>query len=272
LPDSYKQGINDYIAQYESEKKDALDKPGGTAGYVGGQVGTAFIPGTAPLKVEANAGKVAKVVAHARPVAAGATLTAVKPYETEVDRAQATGISLGLGTAIPAVTTGVGATVRAVGERIRPPVVKPPAPPGGVPPGPPPAGGGRAGRDPARGEAAGGSARCPAAPAGPRAHRRSHPPRCSLCDARAVNGRDAGQAKAAGAIEDRGQARSALPESMYLSFVLSDELKEYANLLQELHRSTEAEAVRALARAYQYNAGGGCLFLLFIGILAQDMG
>jgi len=40
--------------------------------------------------------------------------------------------------------------------------------------------------------------------------------------------------------------------SMYLSFVSSDELKEYANLLEELHRATEADAVRALARAYQY--------------------
>jgi hypothetical protein len=139
LPDSVEQGADQIVADYEAQKKDALDRPGGTAGYVGGQIGTAFVPGTGPLKVLSTAGKVAKVAAAAKPIAAGVTLTALKPYETEADRAQAAGISAGLGAAVPAVMAGIGGVTRAVGEKIRPrPAAKPP---GGIPPGPPPAGG-----------------------------------------------------------------------------------------------------------------------------------
>lgn len=40
--------------------------------------------------------------------------------------------------------------------------------------------------------------------------------------------------------------------SVYLGFVPSEELKKYADLLQELHRDSEAEAMRALADAHRY--------------------
>jgi hypothetical protein len=136
LPDSVKERAGQIVADYVAQKTDALDEPGGTAGYVAGQVGTAFLPGTGPLKVAANAGRVAKVAAHARPVAAGATLTAVKPYETEAERAEQTGISTAIGAAIPSAGAVVSPVVRAVGGAIRTPRI-PTVPPSGKPPVPP---------------------------------------------------------------------------------------------------------------------------------------
>jgi hypothetical protein len=128
---SYETGQKKRLAEYEAQKNAALDKPGGTTGYVGGQIGTAFVPGTGAVKVLSTAGKVAKVAAAAKPIAAGVTLTALKPYETEADRAQAVGISAGLGATIPAVAAGV----RGIGGVIRPrvPTGKPPPRPGAIP-------------------------------------------------------------------------------------------------------------------------------------------
>lgn len=57
-------------------------------------------------------------------------------------------------------------------------------------------------------------------------------------------GAEAAQAKADKLREVRSQ-----PGGGYLGFIPADELVRYAGLLQELGRSTEAEAIRALARA-----------------------
>jgi hypothetical protein len=48
------------------------------------------------------------------------------------------------------------------------------------------------------------------------------------------------------------QAKSTQPGNTYLGFVPWNELKEYADLLQELHRGAEAEAMRALSDAYKH--------------------
>jgi hypothetical protein len=51
------------------------------------------------------------------------------------------------------------------------------------------------------------------------------------------------------------QMQATRPGSMYLGFIPWVELKEYADLLQELHRDAEAEAMRALSNAYEYAQG-----------------
>lgn len=121
MPDSWEQASQNRVAEYEGAKKSVLSKPGGTVGYVGGQVGTAFVPGTGALKAATAAEKAAALV---KPIAAGTALTALKPYETEAERFQESGISAGLGAAFPAVTAGV----RGIGGVIRPrvPTGKPP--------------------------------------------------------------------------------------------------------------------------------------------------
>lgn len=57
-------------------------------------------------------------------------------------------------------------------------------------------------------------------------------------------GAEAAHARAEKLLEARSQ-----PGSVYLGFMPSDELKRYADLLQELARGAEAEAMRALASA-----------------------
>jgi len=120
VSDSYKRGADARVDEYEAEKRAALEKPGGTAGYVGGQIGTAFIPGTGAAKVLSTAGKGAKVAAAARPVAAGTALTAVKPYDTEEERLTQSGISAGLGAAAPAVVAGLKGVTGAVRGAVAP--------------------------------------------------------------------------------------------------------------------------------------------------------
>ncbi len=51
------------------------------------------------------------------------------------------------------------------------------------------------------------------------------------------------------------QAESKEAGSMYLGFVPADILNEYADLLEKLLRTAEAESMRALSRAYQYTQG-----------------
>lgn len=134
--------LESQVEEYDAEKAAALAKPGGTVGYVGGQIGTAFLPGSGPLKLAAGASKIAKVAAAARPAAVGAGLTALRPYESEQERSDATAISAGLGATLPAAQAIMGATVRGAGRLIRPrsaPV--PPVAPGATP-GVPPVGGG----------------------------------------------------------------------------------------------------------------------------------
>lgn len=48
------------------------------------------------------------------------------------------------------------------------------------------------------------------------------------------------------------QAQATEPGSTYLGFVPWEELMDYADLLQELDRGAEAEAMRALSDAYKY--------------------
>jgi len=48
------------------------------------------------------------------------------------------------------------------------------------------------------------------------------------------------------------QAQATQAGNVYLGFVPWEELKDYADLLQELHRGADAEAMRALASAYKY--------------------
>lgn len=102
LPDSFEKASEERIGEYERVKKGVLSQPGGTAGYVGGQIGTAFIPGAGPA---VTAGKVASAV---KPLAVGAGLTAVKPYESEAARAKSTLESVVYGAGVGVGMKGLG--------------------------------------------------------------------------------------------------------------------------------------------------------------------
>lgn len=108
LPEKAEQFIRDRNRSYLANRAKDLSRPGGLAGYVGGNVGLGFAPGLGAAKIAQGAGRLAKLgSAVGKPAATSAGLTAVKPYESEGERfkeaATSAGLTAGFGSALPAV-------------------------------------------------------------------------------------------------------------------------------------------------------------------------
>lgn len=102
VPERLTAPLEESVAEYERVKRGVLAQPGGTAGYLGGQIGTAFLPGTG---VAAGATRVA---AAAKPLAIGAAQAIARPAESEAARAKAALESLAFGAAGGAAVKGLG--------------------------------------------------------------------------------------------------------------------------------------------------------------------